>query len=258
MATDTSDKPGLEEQYLTATNTSDLTLNPDRVCAATQLIAAGLLGNRMGAALIHLRAEWDGADKPSKWDESAIAVRAGQLPKRKGKVDVRRARSEALVSYAVAMRRRAHALEGWLPALNIMGEWAVQRRVDRDLLSPALYHWLSPVCPVCDGVGFRWLYGSTTDRKPCFHCNGQRAPGQSEGPTIWPRPLGAERIHDWLKGCAAKARRERGQTLHGEIDLSDLRERNAVHPRRDEEQTEEYLAAVAAHFRNSMVKTRRA
>lgn len=201
-------KPGLDERYIAATNTSDLTLNPDRICAATHLIAAGLLGNRMGEALAHLRGEWDASDKPRKLTELEIVGRAGALPKRNGKPDVKRARMEALVGYATAMRHRAHRMRGWSPALVLMAEWAAARGVDADLLSPSLYHWLSPTCPVCDGHGVRKMADAPTlSAKQCYHCNGAGS---------WPRPLGADRIHEWLKSCIGKARQDRGRLLHAE------------------------------------------
>jgi hypothetical protein len=198
--------PGLDEQYLIATNTSNLTLNPDRVCAATHLIAAGLTGNRMGEALSHLRAEWDAADKPRKMTEAEILTRANDFRDRKGRPDVKRIRTEALLGYAVAMRHRAHALRGWLPALTIMGEWAQMRGVDVDLLSPALYHWLHATCPVCDGRGHRRLpEAPVLEKKQCYHCNGSGS---------WQRPLGAEPIHDWLATCIGNAQRDRKKLLH--------------------------------------------
>lgn len=198
------ERRSLDEAYLCATNASDLTLNPDRICAATHLIAAAVSGNRMGSALLHLVAEWSSADKPRKMTEAEIEARAKELPKNKGKPDIRRARTEALLGYATGMRHRAHRLIGWLPALSIMGEWAVSRGVDVDLLSPALYHFLNKTCPVCDGHGFRKLPDAPVLGKRCHHC---------EGSGEWPRPLGAQRVHDWLQGCIAKARMDRQSAI---------------------------------------------
>jgi hypothetical protein len=246
MYADNNDRPGLDEQYIVATNTSDLTLNPDRVDSATHLIAAGLLGNRMGQALVFLRAEWDAAEKPRKATEDEILARAGDLPKRKGKVDVKRARTELLVGYSVAMRHRAHKLVGWLPALGIMAEWAALRRVDMDLISPALYHWLAPTCPVCDGLGHRKMDDAPVLGKECHHCNGSGK---------WPKPLGADRVHDWLGKCVGKAKSERSGLLHGRIDSDDLKERtaNRLAPLAEDERG---AAAVAEVARNSMGRVR--
>jgi hypothetical protein len=248
MTLDTSNRPGYDEQYIVATNTSDLTLDPDRTCAATHLIAAGLLGNRMGEALVHLRAEWDAAAKPRKHTENEIAVLAEDLPKKHGKLDVKRARTQALLAYAAGMRHRAHQMRGWLPALSILAEWAHAREVDPDLLSPALYHWLNPTCPVCDGHGVRKIEGAPAlSAKQCHHCGGAGT---------WPRPLGAQRIHDWLKGCVGKAKTNRSGLMRGDIDAGDLRDRSASTPKPAAED-ERGAAAVAEVARRSMGQRRK-
>lgn len=241
-------KPGLEERYIGATNSSNLTLNPDGPCDATQLIAAGLLGNRMGEALSHLRAEWDGADKPRKATEAEIMARAAEIPIVKGKKakpDVKRARAEALMAYQAALRHRAHSLAGWLPALSIMAEWARVREVDADLLSPALYHWLAPTCPVCGGLGHLRMEDAPVLGRQCYFCSGAGT---------WPQPLGAQRIKNWLKGCAGKAKRDRGGLLRGEIEAPTMKER--LHSEIGPDDSPEEAARVAEVFRASMARTR--
>jgi hypothetical protein len=207
MLADTNDRPSLEEQYLLATSSSNLTLNPDRTCAATHLIAAGLTGNRMGEALSHLRSEWQSAGKPRKATEAEILKRAETLPKLRGKPDVKRARTVVLVEHAAAMRKRAHQLLGWAPTMRLLLEWAVARGIEPDILSPALYHWLAPACPVCDGHGQRKLPDAPVlSTKRCNHCAGTGK---------WPRPPGAEVVHDWLQRCAGKAKHDRGALVRG-------------------------------------------
>jgi hypothetical protein len=240
MLADTNDRPGLDERYIGATNSSDLRLNPDATCDATHLIAAGLIGNRMGAALIHLRAEWDAADKPRKATEAEILARAEELPKRKGKVDVKRARTEMLVGYSVAMRHRAHSMRGWLPALSIMAEWAQIRGWDVDLLSPALYHWLNPVCPVCDGLGARKMEDAPVLGKKCHHC---------EGSGVWPKPLGSHKVKEWLARCAGKAKGQRGGVLRGDMEPDPLAARLRQGYVPEEELTEEQRAQIAERFK---------
>jgi hypothetical protein len=205
MATDTAERPGPDEQYLAATNTSDLTLNLHGNCAATHLIAAALAGNRMGSALLHLKAEWDSADKPRKATEADILARAKALPLNKGKLDLRRARVEAMVNHATAMRARASRLAGRPAVLGMLKEWAESRGMDVDMLSPALYHWLSPACPACEGRGkMRFQDAPILSDRKCVHCTGTGT---------WPRPLGAEAIHDYFKSCTNKARSERTTLL---------------------------------------------
>ena len=207
---------GLDEQYIAATNASDLTLDPDHLCAVDHLIAAAIGGNRMGDALNHLRAEWGAAPKPAKWTEADVIARAEQLPKRKKKLDLNMARGQLIVEYATSMRAVYMRLAGRAKCMEILLEWAVRRDIDPDLLSPSLYHWLAPACPVCDGLGKRCRPGTPVLDKDCPHCAGTGK---------WPRPLGADRVEAFLKGCVGKAKSHRGEVLHGEIDLQDLAER---------------------------------
>lgn len=237
--------PGLDEQYLTAKNTSDLTLNPDGVCAATHMIAAGLLGNRMGEALANLRTEWDGKPRPRKWTEEEIAAHAKTLPKRKDKPDMKRARGEARLAYTMALRRHMEGLQARHAALRLMLEWAQIREADPEVLAPALQHWLHPNCPVCDGLGETKAPDAPVLLKKCSHCNGAGK---------WPTPPGAGRVLDWLKGCVGKAKGERASHLHGEIDCVDLQDEKARRKKRwlethpEPELSDEERAAIAAQF----------
>lgn len=246
MTFETSDRPSLDEAYAIATNTSDLTLHPDRTCSATHLIAAGLLGNRMGSALVHLRGDWDGLGKLRKATEAEIVARAKELPKVKGKLDVKRARGEKDAAHRAAMRHRAHSLPGWVPALSIMVEWAVARRVDLDLLSPALYHWLVPTCAVCEGRGQIKMEDAPVLGKQCHACNGLRL-------TI--RSSQADRVDSWLRGCVGKAKRERGGLMRGEGEVAPMADRLRV-VSTEEEMTQEEAQRVAAAFADSMGKRR--
>ncbi len=201
-----SDRPGLDEQYLAAQNTSDLTVDPNRRGAVDHLIAAALAGNRMADALNSLRSQWDRADKPPKATQADIEARAFELPKKKGKPDFKRARVEATVTHAGALRAVYLRLPGRAQAIGLLTEWAGRRSVDPDLLSPALYHWLNPACPACEGRGKVTIPDTPMLGGDCHHCAGTGK---------WPRPLGAERIDSFLKGCISRAKQERKQILHG-------------------------------------------
>lgn len=207
MLADNTERAGLDEQYIAATNSSDLTLDPEHRCAADHLIAAGLASNRMGDALNHLRSEWDTAMKPAKWTEDDVAARAGTLPKRKGKPDLKMARAQIIVQHAAALRAVYMQLAGRARCLVVLGEWAALRNVDPDLLSPSLYHYLNPLCPVCDGLGKLRHAEAPVLGKDCHHCAGTGK---------WPRPLGSDRVEAFMKGCVAKARQDRRALLYGE------------------------------------------
>lgn len=198
MFADTQDRPALDERYLTATNTSDLTVETDRRSPGDLALAAGMSRQHCGLALLHLLGAWEKADKPRKWTPAEIAKRAAELKDKKGKPDLRRATVEALVWHATALRQLAARLPGRNAALGYLRTWADAYGVDPDLLSPALYHWLSPNCGACDGHGkLRIPDTPSLSQKSCQHCGGIGK---------WPRPHGAEAIHDRIKMCVGWAK----------------------------------------------------
>jgi hypothetical protein len=204
---DTDEKPGIEERFLAAANTSDLTVKLDRACGADIIIAAGFAKNRLGIALIHLQAEWDRCEKPRKRTAQAIALRASALKDKKGRPDLKRATIEAMVWHASAMRERAMKLTGRSLVLGLLQEWAAERGIDVDLLSPALYHFLAPACPACDGLGKVKIPDTPSlSGKNCQHCQGVGS---------WPRPLGAQDVHDHMKKSIGQAKGQTAGALYG-------------------------------------------
>ncbi len=202
-----NEKPTLDERYLTATNTSDMTMDAGRTGQGDVIGAAGMVRNRLGMALWHLRAAFDKADKPRKKTPAEIAKRAAQLKDKKGHPDPRRAKVEAMVEHASAMRELVSRLPGRNQALGLLQEWATFYGVEHDLLSPALFHWLAPQCPACDGLGkLRIPDTPALSAKNCVHCNGAGT---------WPEPLGAQRIHDHMKKCLARAKTGLAGALYG-------------------------------------------
>jgi hypothetical protein len=209
MATDIDERPTIEERHLAAANTSDMTLDPNRRGQADVILAAGLAarGNQLGHALMHLQAEWDRCDKPPKRSAAWIAARAAQVPDKKGRPDIRRAAIEAMVWHSGAMRQRAMALSGRSVVIGLLTDWAALRGIDPDLLSPAVFHWLAPRCPACEGLGKRpVLYGKEQSKESCNHCRGVGD---------WPRPLGADEIHSHIKSCLGKVRGGMSGALYG-------------------------------------------
>ena len=200
MYTDTNERPGIEERLLTACTSSDMTLALDRRSPADIHIAAGLAGknNQLGMALVHLESEWHRCDKPPKWTAEAIEKRSRQLKDKKGRPDVKRATVEALVWHAGAMRERAMKLTGRSVVIGLLKDFALMRGIDVDLISPALFHWLAPSCPACAGLGkVKAIDAPSLTDKKCPH-------GQGAG--TWPRPLGAQAIHDHIKSCLGAAK----------------------------------------------------
>lgn len=197
-----TDRPGLQERYELATNTSDLTLTPHRTGPVDLLIAAGLSATELSAGLAHLRAQWPSA-KPRKFTENQVAEHAATLPKRKGKPDLKRARTDYLAAYYVAIKRAAEGLHGRDEVMRQLLTWAAVKGIDGDLVGPALTWWVDSTCPVCDGRGARRLPDAPALGAACPHCNGSG---------LRPKPHDAERVLACIGhalGSARQGMRER-------------------------------------------------
>jgi hypothetical protein len=72
-----SDKPGIEEMYQVAGNTSNLTVEADRRGAGDVIIAAGWSASRIGMALLRLHSEFDASEQPTKPSKESIAALIG-------------------------------------------------------------------------------------------------------------------------------------------------------------------------------------
>jgi hypothetical protein len=208
MATDTANPPRtLDESYAIARNTSDLTVAGGLVSAegfynktTDILLASGMMAaagrNALGVALGEMLGEWGRCEKPAKPSDALIAARAAELLDKKGRPDLHRAKAEAIALYGRAMRERAMRLRSRATVLGMLTEWALRRGVDVDLVPLALFHWLAPACPVCDGTGrtaAKWpIRGGI-----CNHCHGTGT---------WARPLGASVIHEHIADAIGKAK----------------------------------------------------
>jgi hypothetical protein len=191
-----TDRPTLEERYATASSTSDLTVDTHH-SGADVILAAAMSHSWLGMALVHLRSEWDGCAKPPKRTEAQIEARAKELRDKHGKPDARRAKIEAMVWHATAMRERAAKLRGRAVVLGLLTEWALIRGIDVDLISPALFHWLSPTCNACDGLGKIRRPDAPVLGQQCNHCQGSGS---------WLRPAGSGPIHEHIADCLGKAK----------------------------------------------------
>jgi hypothetical protein len=79
MLADTNERPGVEERYEVATNTSRLLLEEHRTGAADVLIAAGLSESRLGLALLRLHSEWSSSAKPPRPNDRQIQTMAASF-----------------------------------------------------------------------------------------------------------------------------------------------------------------------------------
>lgn len=214
---DTQDRPGTTERYLSATETSDLTLIDHRTGAADLLIAAGLSEDKVGASLARLVSEWDSAAKPRvatpaiikevaarmrEWDakdkESAQARGKPYTPP--GSVEGR-ARAEASAWYTRELRLFAQGLRSRGECVEHVRQWCAVKGLDQDYAGAALYHWLNPTCPICQGRGMTKPPDAPSLTKACNACS-------ATGKTVLTAQ--AFRIGEWLTGCLGRANRSIG------------------------------------------------
>lgn len=66
MATDTQERPCIEEQYEVASNTSDLSVSTHQRGAVDIIVAVAWSDIRLGGALLRLHSQWESSEKPSK------------------------------------------------------------------------------------------------------------------------------------------------------------------------------------------------
>jgi hypothetical protein len=221
--------PTVVERYQVAVSTSDLTgfggmiPNGYGKSASNVLIAAALSSkDSMGQVLSRLLDEWQGAAKPPHPTESIIKALAdryraddekdraaqkahGTSYKPCAKPESR-ARSEALVWYARELRRLSGQLKSRRAALEKLHAYAKAKGFHEDDVGPALFHFLSPACPVCNGLGSRKVPGAPALGKPCYACEGT-------GNTIVNAPQ--SRMRDWLETQLKQAGGDMKRILRG-------------------------------------------
>ena len=210
MTTMTDCHPDIEERYLVAGNTSDLSVCHERRGAADLLIAAGWSPSRLGAAALRLHSEWSAAALPRRPDREQIARIALDLPLLNGKPDLAHANRVALSWHQVELRRVFDRLRS-LPALR--DQLAVQA-LQRGMSSPAalaaevLCHWLDPVCPTCHGLKFMPVKNAPAlSAKVCPACRGL-------GRTDPPQGQDGRWLLNYLDRCVAVARGSIKKRLH--------------------------------------------
>lgn len=199
-----TDKPTTEERYTSATHAKSLVVSHDRGGAADMLIAAGWSQCRLGAALMRLASEWDGAQKPQALSPQAIAAVVKRLAGESAPTTEqhRQARQQA----ADWLLHEQKILMGHLKTLPDVRQqltaYAVAKAYPKpvDLVMGSLMWWLDPTCRVCHGQ--RWEVVKDTGRLSDRQCPACRGSGQR------PRGMGVESasVIGYLDDCVSAAR----------------------------------------------------
>lgn len=136
----------MEECYTSATHSQNLKCETrdDAPRSDTDiLIAAGLTPGILGAALMRLSSEFDGAAKPAVMSATEAILLMGKLK----------------------------SLPRVLEAIEV---WAAQRGMDapKRLAQAVIAHWLAPGCTHCHGRGHEQIVGTPSLGRKCKVCNG--------------------------------------------------------------------------------------
>lgn len=230
-------KPGIEERYESAGNTSDLTLSGGmvpkdiRAGQGDVILAAGMSASfhggplpgryyarSLGMALLRLHSEWSSAARPRSppadlidsmarammSGDQRMRVNGGELPQASA---LSRAHQEARKWYRSELLLFSLRLRSRESALAQLRLWAQPRGIDDDTLAQAMLCWLDQTCPVCDGLKYNRIAGQPAlSARPCAPC---------QGSGLAQRPQGTAAILNAMDDAVQKARSAIGQRLRG-------------------------------------------
>lgn len=198
MLADTNERPGIAEQYETATNTSNLKVEADRHGAGDVLIAAGWSPSRVGGALKRLQSEFEGGQK-----QGASATDARLLASR--------LKSLTSVLEQVGLKAVVWGIEGH----------------SAKVLSVVLW-WLDDRCGRCTGRRFEVTRGTPVlSNRLCRACGGRgkaHTPHGQEGRRL--ANYMDSCLEDWLgairsnKSPHRRARNKVVDTAHGRVIIA--------------------------------------
>ncbi len=156
--TDTKDRPNTEERYSNATHATNLVVVAEKGGAGDVLIAAGMSKSRLGAALMRLASEWDGAEKPKPLSAVAINLLAQERARTGGRQKPsQQDHREVSAQAAEWLLHEQKILMGKLKTLRDVREPLRLRAEDGNMGHPlekamaALMWWLDSMCHACHG-----------------------------------------------------------------------------------------------------------
>jgi hypothetical protein len=184
------ERAGIEEQYSSATNTTNLKVEARRRLPVDYVVAAGWSRSRLGAALLRVHSEWDGSEKPIRPTQQAIdALAASYKREDDGLVPWSdKVGGEVVRMKPIAVARR-QANQWHLHELGLLFQkLKTLPEVRRELIgwcdrigihggehkAPAVIGWwLDPTCVECGGLRFQIIPGTARHSdKACEKCKG--------------------------------------------------------------------------------------
>lgn len=207
----------IEESYTSATSSSDLrceTRDGAPRCDTDLLIAAGWSQSRVGAALLRLHTEWDGAEhlRPAVAADFAQAARArspvaGRQTQAEAKAQAEKLAKEHNTQQARLLMAHLKTMPAVREQLALqLGKWKAE---DADLIAGAVLRWwLAPNCHSCHGRKFHVI--PDTGRLSNKHCR----PCEATGRLRVPNGETGRRLANWMDMCVQLARTSIGKRLH--------------------------------------------
>ena len=161
------ERPGIDEQYSKASQSSNLRCEAYKNGAADILIASGMSGRGLGGALMRLHTEFAGGSVP----------RASM-----GKTDYR------------LMMSQLHTFPAVLQAVTDQAtHWGIERPEKAAMAIVA--HWLDSTCRHCEGRGRERINDTPAlSAKNCKHCHGT-------GHTALPYGSEGRRLEGYMQDC---------------------------------------------------------
>lgn len=205
----------VEESYTSATASSNLRCEADRRTDVDILIAAGCTPGILGAALMRLHSEWDGAEHLRPVTAADFVSAARQRP-----ADSRQPVQTTAELLAAAHKmaqshntQQARLLMGNLKTLprvvGVLAEWATMRALPdpQGLAHAVVVFWLDSNCRACHGRGHEAIPGTPSLGRKCKACNGT-------GKSKEPRGEAGRLMQDLMHDCVTRARTSMKKRLH--------------------------------------------
>lgn len=213
------DRRTIEESYASATASSDLRCDTREGAPRSDtdlLIAAGWSPSRIGAALLRLHTEWDGAEhlRPAAGADFSRAALQRPADTQKPPQTPAAARAQAEKLAADHNQQQAKLLMSHLKTMPVVREqltlqllkWKVE---DAEQVAGALLRWwLAPNCHACHGRKFEVIPDtgrlSSKQCKPCGATGKLRIPHGEAG----------RRLANFMDDCVHRARQSIKKRLH--------------------------------------------
>lgn len=172
--------PCIEEQYISATTSSNLRVQAEKRSDADILIASGISGGSLGGALMRLHSEYSRGGVPMRSATQTDHILLMAQLKTLGVV------LEAITAQAM--------------------HWRIERPEQTALAIVA--HFLDDTCRKCDGRGNEQIKDTPAlSNKPCKHCHGT-------GKTALPYGGDGRRLELYMKDCVNRWRQRTAKSLH--------------------------------------------